>query len=207
MKRLPLLLLFACASTPPPVSLAGNWPQAAGRYDEAYERWTRRGKDEVDLVQTVAVSATLLAPEFRAAYARERAVRLGLSADEEAQLVAAERSASDEGWEVELLVATSFPVLNDLKKQDKKGSLWHIALISDDGRQVTPTSVKLDKRQRDDVARYFPDLEPFYLPYRITFPRASADGRPLVGPEAKRLSLEIASALGKVVLVWATTQP
>jgi hypothetical protein len=199
-------LLAGCAAAPRPVPLAGPWPTAPGSYEEVYERWTRRGEDRLRLTQTLAVSATLEGAEFRAAYAHERARRLGLSADQEAELVATERAADAEGWEVELLVATSFPELNDLKKTGNKdkGSMWHLALIADDGRHVDPVSVRPDKRHRDDVEAYFPDLQMFYVPYIVKFPRTSADGRPLVEPGAKHLTFEIGGSLGKVQLVWST---
>jgi len=206
VKLVMLALVAGCASAPKPAPLTASWPATPAAYDEAYERWTRRAEDHVDLVQTLSVSATLEGPEFRAAYVRERARLLGLAPEEEASLAAAERAAADTAWEVELLVATSKPDLNDLRKQDKKGSMWHVALIADDGRQVDPISVRADRRLRDDVHRWFPDLGMFYLPYIVKFPKSSADGKPLVAAGARRLALEVAGSMGKVVLVWTAAE-
>src|SRR5262249_25199721 len=104
-----VLALAACAAAIKTVPLAAPCPSQPGGYDDAYERWTRRGEDHYDLIQTLTVSATLQSPEFRAAYVRERTERLGLSPDETAQLDAGERAAADAGWDVELLIATSKP--------------------------------------------------------------------------------------------------
>jgi hypothetical protein len=199
-----LLALAGCAGTSTPIVLGAPWPRSPTKYDEAYQKWTRRGVYHLELIQTLAISATLESPEFRAAYAHERSRLLGLSADEEAQLVAAERAAADEAWDVELLVATSKSELNDLRKLDKKSSMWHVALIADDGRQVEPVSVRPDKRHREDLERWFPDLGMFYQPYIVRFPKAGADGQPLVGPASKRLSLEVGGSLGKVLVVWSS---
>jgi hypothetical protein len=201
VRRLALLLAGCAAAAPVP--LAAPWPAAPGSYDDIYRRWTRRGEDHNEMVQTIAVSATLEGPEFRAAYARERARRLGLGAAEEAQLIAAEQAAADAGWDVELLVATWRPELNDLRKADKKGSMWHLALIADDGRRVDPVTIKVDKRHREDVAGYFADLRMFYQPYIVTFPKNGADGQPLAGPATKSLALEVGGSVGQVQLVWS----
>jgi hypothetical protein len=197
-----LALLAGCAGATP-VPLAAPWPAAPGSYDDVYRRWTRRGEDWRELVQTVAVSATLEGPEFRAAYAHERARRQGLAPPEEAQLAAAEQAAADAGWDVELLVATWRPELNDLRKADKKGSMWHLALVADDGRRVEPLAVKPDKRHREDIQGYFGDLRNFYLPYLVTFPKNGPDGQPLARPGAKSLALEVGGSVGQIRLVWA----
>jgi hypothetical protein len=200
-------LAGACASATAPVPLSATWPErVAGAYDDVYQRWTRRGEDRAELVQTVTVSATLQSAEFRAAYVHERARRLQLPPDEEQRLADAERHALAEGWEVELLVATAKPDWNDLRKHDKpkdgKGSMWRLALVGDGGREVEPLSVKEDRRHRDDVGAYFPDLQPFFQAYVVRFPRTTADGRALVG-DGGRLALKVGGALGQVELVWS----
>jgi len=56
------------------------------------------------------------------------------------------------------------------------------------------------------VHRWFPDLGMFYLPYIVKFPKSSADGKPLVAAGARRLALEAAGSMGKVVLVWTAAE-
>jgi len=205
-----VVLVASCASSPPPpVKLADTWPQAAGVYDDIYQRWTRRGLDRDEMIQTLTVSATLESAEFRAAYVHERAVHLQLPADDEARLAEDERKALADGWDVELLVATAKPEWNDLRnygkdaKTGKLGSMWRIALVGDGGREVTPVTIKQDRRHREDVQHYFPDLKAFYEPYIVHFPKAAADGRPLIGERGK-LALKVGGSLGQVQLVWAS---
>jgi hypothetical protein len=198
MKALFCALLAACASTPPSVVLDAGWPQTALDYDTAHERWTRRGGHTADFVRIVDAAATLKAPEWRAAYVRERARRQRLGAEAEAALAAEERAAAESSWEVQLVVATAKPDWNDLRKGAQ--SMWRLALATDDGREVLPTEVREDRRRREEIAAYFPDAKPFYSSYVVKFPKASADGRPVGG---KGLTLKMGSALGAVELTWA----
>jgi hypothetical protein len=192
-----------------PAPLGAPWPEHAASYDDAYHRWTRSDEDRTELIQTLSVSATLFAPEFRAAYLRERARRLGIPADEEARLAADERRAADETWEVELLVATAKPEWNDLRKWGKEkpdgrvGSMWRLSLVGDGGRSVGPVSVKEDRRHREDVAYYFPELRQFYQAYSVRFPKTASDGQPLLATGGSgKLALIVGGSQGHVELVW-----
>jgi hypothetical protein len=197
-----LLVVAGCAGAPQTVPLAGGWPPKVSGYDAAYERWTRRGADYSELLQTLSVSATLQAPDFRAAYAAERSRRLSLTPEEQARLVEAEHAAGDQIWEVQLLMATARPDWNDLRKYDKHVSMWRLALVADDGREVAPLSVREDKRVRGEIEGWFPDLTNFFQPYIVRFPKNAADGRPLVGPGTKHLMFRIDGSRGRVQLVW-----
>lgn len=203
MKRLVLLALLGCGGASA-VPLTAAWPTAASDYDSAYSRWTRRGRDYHELLQTIAISVTLQGAEFQAAYVHERARRLGLPAAQEAELAAAAQVAGEEVWEIELLMATAKPEWNDLRKWQKKDSMWRLALVGDDGREVEPLSVREDKRRREDVEAYFGDLEAFYHPYIVKFPKLAADGQPLLGAGAgpKKLTFKVGSSVGKVELDW-----
>ena len=206
MRLLVFLLLAACAPAQlQTVPLGDRWPTTILSYPTEYERWTRRAFDRYDLVQTLTVSATLHGAEFRAAYTRERARRLALSAEDEARLTADEQKAAVDGWEIELLVATAKPEWQDFTRigsAKMPGSMWHVALIGDDGREVAPTSVKQDKRHRDDIHAYYPDLMPFFQPYVVRFPKATPDGRPLIAGKGN-LALKVGASVGQVTLTWS----
>lgn len=194
-----LVILSSCASSPPPrVVLDVGWPQTAPAYDDAHDRWTRRGGHSADWVRVFDAAATLKSPEWRAAFVRERARRQKLGAEAEAALAAEERAAAEKEWEVELVIATAKPEWNDLHKGAQ--SMWRLALATADGREVLPVEVREDRRRREEIAAYFPDAKPFYSAYVVKFPRATPDGRPLDG---KRLTLKIGSALGATELVWS----
>lgn len=193
-----LLLLTACASTPPSVALDTGWPQTAPAYGAAHDRWTRRGSHSAQWSRIIHAAATLKSPEWRAAYVRERARRQRLGPEAEAALLTEERAAAEATWEVELVVATAKPDWNDLRKGPQ--SMWRLALAAEDGREVLPTEVREDRRRREEIAAYFPDAKHFYSAYVVKFPKTSTDGRPLAG---KKLTLKIGGALGAVELVWS----
>jgi hypothetical protein len=193
------LTLASCASAPPRVSLDAGWPQKAADYEDAHRAWTRRGSHSANWTLVVDAAATLKSPEWRAAYVRERARRQKLGAEAETRLAADERAAADKVWEVQLVMATAKPDWNDLRKGEQ--SMWRLALATDDGLEVLPTEVREDRRRREEIAAYFPDAKPFYSSYIVTFPKVTADGRPVGG---KRLTLKIGGALGAVELVWAS---
>jgi hypothetical protein len=194
-----LALLSGCATTVPKVDLDAAWPAATPAYGAATERWTRRGGHSQDFTRVLDASATLASAEWRAAYAAERTRRLHLGAEAQAALAAEQQTAAAEGpIVIQLLVATARPEWNDLKKG--KASIWRLALATPDGREVEPTEVREDRRPRDEVASWFPDLKPFYTPYVVSFPRAGADGRSLL--EEKQLTLKIGGGLGVVELIW-----
>jgi hypothetical protein len=193
-----VLFTTACASGPPRVDLGASWPETAPSYGTAHERWTRRGGHSEDWTRIIDVAATLESPEWRAAYARERARRLRLGPAAEAELVAAQRAAAEGPIEVVLVVATARPEWNDLEKG--KDSIWRLALAGDGGVEVEPVSVREERRPRHEIASWFPDLRHFYSAYVVTFPRAAADGRAVLG--GKQVTLKIGGGLGTVELVW-----
>jgi hypothetical protein len=190
----------ACAGAPQSVKLGAPWPDKPSAYEAAHDRWTRHGSHSADMMQVIDAFATLASPEFRLAYVTERARRTGLPPADADALVAAERAAADDSWEVELVVATGKAAWNDFHKPAR--SMWRVALAGDDGREVVPESVREDKRPRAAIAEYFPDLGPFHRAYIVRFPKVGADGRPLVAGDASRLTLKIGSDLVKIEMSW-----
>ena len=89
---------------------------------------------------------------------------------------------------------------NDLAKWPK--SLWRVSLAGKGGRQVLPVKIVVDKRTPAELRSWFPDHGPFHKAYVVTFPRASADGTPIVPADAEAMTLTVASALGGVELSW-----
>ena len=191
MRRVLLLALAACGGVPPHVKLDAPWPAQPPAYDATRDRWTRHAETSEDFVRTVIASATLQSPEWRAAFVHERARRLRLPPDAEAR--DAETARAADTVDVELIVATAKPEWNDLHKGAK--SMWRVALVAD-GREAVPVEVREDKRPRDELAAYVPDLHDFYRPYVVRFPAGS------IAPGTKRVSLKLTAAVGAVELVW-----
>jgi hypothetical protein len=204
MKHAALVLALcasACATgTRSTVNVAGGWPEAPAPYDAAHARWTRHDKANADFVQAIDAFATLESPEWRAAYAAERAKRLALPAEDAKKLADEERAAGDKAWEIVLLVSTYKPAWNDLNKPVR--SMWRVALAGDEGREVVATTIREDKRPREVLAQYFPDITEFHRAYIVTFPKTTTEGAPLVSGDGSRLVLKIASAVARVEMVW-----
>jgi hypothetical protein len=204
MKRAALLLALCASACAPPaqsaVNVAGGWPEAPAAYHTAHARWTRHDKANADFVQAIDAFATLQTPDWRAAYVAERAKRLALPPEEARKLADDERAAGEKAWEVELLVSTYKPAWNDLNKPVR--SMWRVALAGDEGREVVATTIREDKRPREVLAQYFPDITEFHRAYVVTFAKTTTEGAPLVTGDGSRLVLKISSAVARVEMVW-----
>jgi hypothetical protein len=198
---LAIAVACACAASDT-VRITETWPDRPPDYVDAYHRWTRHATASAEFVQLIDAQATLAAPEWRAAYVAERARKAALPADEVARLLQAQRTESAEVWEIELMVATHKLEYNDFARGDR--SMWRVVLITDDGRQVPPSSIKEDKRPAATLEGLFPETKLFQHAYTLRFPKVAADGKPLVGDNARRLTLLITSELTQIAMTWGS---
>jgi hypothetical protein len=193
-------LTLGCGSAAPAVTLAAPWPSSPPSYPSATARWTREVKVYDGIDHVFSVRATAKSAEWRAAYVAERARRQKLGTEAEATLRQEEQAAAEAGWEFQVLLATHDARWNDLAKGD--GSIWRVALVGDDGREVLPSEVRADRRPDDEVGAWFPGMKPFFKAYVVNFPKAHADGTPIAGPQSQRLALRLGSGLGSAELEW-----
>lgn len=201
MPLLALAVLAGCATTTPKVQLAEAWPETVTDYGDAYNKWTRHANHMEEWVQIIDAYATLESTEFRAAQAHEWARRALLPEDDAAKYAAAERADAAEAWQVELVVSTAKYEWNDFRKLKAGHSMWRVALVGDDGREVLPISIVEDKREREAIRAWFPGMTPFHSAYVIRFPKLGSDGKPLVHDGA-RLVLKIGGPLASVEMSW-----
>jgi hypothetical protein len=193
-------LVAGCATVVHSVRPTAPWPDEPPPYAEAYKRWTRSGVVWKRMSRVIDVHATLASFEYRAAYLAELARRVGMSEGEHARLAVLSRDEATKVWQVTLQFAVGDIDWDDLTRDDR--SMWRIALVGDEGREVLPVSIKQDRRPRAELEAWYPDLGHFHAVYLVTFPAQAPDGRPLVGPDAKRIALRIGSSLARVELVW-----
>lgn len=191
-----LIALAACAPAQKPVTMSDAWPASPRTYAEATRDWTRHGKLRVGFDDLIEVHATFKAPEWRAAYVSERAKRERLPADDHAELLAAEQQDAGDYFDVQLIVATYDQRENDLQKGDR--SLWRVALIDDRNHQITPISIKRDRRPDEAIRAYFPAMNDFTEAYLARFPKEAA----VLREGASRFTLRLSSARGAVEIVW-----
>lgn len=189
-----LFTLATCARPTAP-ALPGAWPEEPSAYPQAHKAWTRHGVVRAGYDQVLEVHATFKAPAWRAAYVEHTATTQALSPQGRERLLQEQRqAASEEPYEVELLVATHDWAYNDLYKGDK--SIWRITLVNDRGDEVEPLSIERDRRPQEVVRALFPDLSDFAEPYVVRFPRT------LDVLEPGSFTLVMASHLGAARLVW-----
>ncbi len=191
-----IALLTAACGGPGPITLTDTWPSKTRDYDDVVRDWTRSGSLVRDLETVIHIDATFESPEWRAAYVAERVRRDALPDSEAAALLAAQKQANTESYEVELLVSTHDTRWNDLQKGTR--SMWRVALMDDRGNQVTPISIKRERRPDAVVRAWFPTMGDFAEAYTVRFPR-SVD---LMGAGTRALTLRVSGARGAIEVTW-----
>jgi hypothetical protein len=188
------LALSACATAripriggdPPP---ADTDPALESAYQQTLERATR-SQGIYDLMDTrLFVHATWESPAFVEArvnrYGRFRA----LPPDELRASMEAERQRLADVIEFHLAVHANDPRMDDF---DRPSSMWRLALVVD-GREYAPKLIERIGRTNTEQRSYYSYMEPFWVGYRVRFPKV----------DTRAMTLKIASAAGKAELVFA----
>ncbi len=190
------VVLAGCPKAPTPVQLGGEWPATAGDYGDRTAAWTRRAQIRADYQQVAEVFATFKSPEWRTAWVERRASRGKLSEQSKAELLAAERLADEEAWEVVIVLTTWDRKENDL---DRKGrSVWRVVLVDADGVEVAPSEIKRDRRPRNIIRSEFPGYGDFSEAYVAKFPKTAR----MLGPGVTKIGLRMSSTRGGLELWW-----
>jgi hypothetical protein len=194
-----LLALAGCASTPP--TLGEPAPglkdeQAEQDYQKTLERFTAR--DEVySTFDTILFAATTFqTPAFREARVRRLATFQHLSREQTEALLVQERTESSQWYEFLLGVHVNLPQHDDF---DRPESIWNVQLVTPGGT-VEPASVERVGRSTLNLRSYYPYLGTFWVAYRVRFATLGPDGRPVIPPGTERVTLRLASSLGKAEL-------
>jgi hypothetical protein len=194
------LLLLAGCKPPPPVSMADVNRAPAERYEDVVLSWTRHGHVVHDFDESVTVQATLHGPEMRAAYAEKWVALYQLNRADAERTRAQLFAEVGDVWEVHLESSAHFSD-EDNFKQDKK--VWRLALLTDRGREVGPSSVRIDKTRREVQTTFYPYASDFTRGWKVQFPRLASDGQPLIDDAATQVILRIAGPHGSTDLVWS----
>ncbi len=195
-----LLAVAGCGGAPVRVSLA---PPAvapgAGSYVDELKKWTRAGHVLADFDEALSVNATFRAPEFRAAYTEKWVKTFRIGAADAARTFDKLMSDGADTWEFHIESQAHRWELNDFSS---KKSIWRVALVDEQGREVTPKEVKVTTNRREVEMEFYPYATIFSRGWLIRFPKTLADGTPLVGPDTKMLTLRFAGPMGGIDLVW-----
>jgi hypothetical protein len=157
-----------------------------------------------DFDDALDVNATLRSPEFRSAYAVKYIVDYKIVPESVERVRGEIMSDGADSYEFHVETQTHDYDINDLTSSK---TVWRITLINDAGHELQPREVLPDRVKREVDVEFYPYATIFSRAWRIRFPRASADGTPLVGSDTKTLTLRFAGPVGVVDVVWALARP
>jgi hypothetical protein len=167
-------------------------------YNKLLKRWTRNDQIIKKLDTPLRVHATWFSPEFIAAFVAQKSHLFRLPAQEREQLSKQLMGEWEVSYSFVVAAATSDHKTNDF---DQQNTVWRVALAGAEGREVTPSEVLREKISATN-REILPYIGRFHRVYRFKFPRALADGRPLIDPSSRDVTLHFAGPLGKAKLRW-----
>ncbi len=83
-----------------------------------------------------------------------------------------------------------------------KTSAWRVLLIDPEGNQTVPLLIERVRRPSAVDRVYFPQVNPYRMTFRLTFPAVDADGRKTIPDGAESLILRFTGARGRADLRW-----
>jgi hypothetical protein len=167
-------------------------------YPAVYQNWTRHAKLVQDVGTVIEAWATYKSPDFRQAYIAKYAAVYDLPDHDRATLLKEQLDASRSTFDFQVAAQSTSDRWNDL---ERKNSPWRVTLLDENGTELSPTFVHVLKIPELYESQFFPDRTEFTRSYEISFSRPS-DGQGFGG---KRLTLRIASPMGRIDLVWEAT--
>lgn len=170
-------------------------------YPYVWEAWTRAEESFSwkDLAHELHVTATFESWEFRWAYVVRYARDYSLvpSARDEMLQASLARSRQEHRFFVSL-IGFDFRESNLVGKQ----SAWRVLLVDPDGNQIVPAMMERVRRPSAVDRVYFPQVNPQWETFRVTFPAVATDGRPTIPEGASFFILRFTGARGRVDLRW-----
>ncbi len=199
MRRLffALSLVAACGHNRVSLEPPGQ-PISHKEYVDELKRWSRHGQIFFDFDAALQVDATFKSVEFRQAYASQWIELYHVSPTRAGE--ARQQILDDGGQSYEFFLSTAahYQELNDFSRR----SVWRVALVNDDGNEVLPVTVDALRDKRDMYAAFFPYISVFARTWRVRFPRALPDGKPLISSGTKVVTLRLSGPPGSVDLAW-----
>ena len=196
------VLAWGSGCAAPLVSL-GEGPReyVATDYEEVLKTWTREDSLIVfsELESALTVSATFESWDFRWAYVVRYAQDYRLTIPQRQRMLRKLLAETREQHEFFVALYGGNPRFNDLTKPD---SAWTVRLIDERGAETAPSEVVYLKKPKELERRYYPYNTVWRQAFRIRFPRAKADGRLTIAPEAAWFGLRFAGPRGNMDLTW-----
>jgi hypothetical protein len=193
------LLLAGCQTGPPtigdpPPTIADAEQERA--YQQLLNRYSGQGEIYSGFTTELFAGATYQTWAFREARARRLAQFKAMSPEELAILLAKEREEWERFHEFELGAWTREPRYDDF---DRKSSIWRLALVTDTV-ELLPVEVSRVARVNQATRALYPYMGEFWVRYRVRFPRRTGDGAPTLPEGVDKVTLRLASTLGRTDL-------
>jgi len=167
-------------------------------YPIVYQNWTRHAKLVQDVGTVIEAWATYKSWDFRQAYVAKYADVYDLPDHDRAALLNAQLEVSRSTLEFHVAVQTTTDRWNDL---ERKSSPWRVTLLDGTGLELGPTSIRVLKLPEIYESHFFPERTEFTRTYEISFARPTG-GQPFPAHTGGRLTLRIASPMGRIDLIW-----
>ncbi|MBN1207402.1 MAG: hypothetical protein JXB05_21160 [Myxococcaceae bacterium] len=192
-------LLSSCTTTPPTIGDAA--PQLTDRRSEsAYRKMLERYSDRAEIYDgfdtRLFAGTTFETMTFREARVRRLAEFQFLPKPRVEALLEKERSEEAQFHEFHLGVHVNDSRFEDLANKD---SIWRVVMLTP-SMEVEPLSIERIGRANLDMRAMYPYMGVFWVAYRVRFPKALADGTPVIPASATHVHLRLASTLGHAEL-------
>lgn len=193
-------LLGCNAHTPPQIGDRGPKladPSVEKPYQQKVDRFSRNAEIYDRLQTRVYAAATYQSWSFREARVQREGVFKALPRPlVEAKL--AEERAENEQFHEFLFGA----FVNDYRQENfSDPKVWHVAMLTGRG-EVTPSTIERIGRSDLNMRAYYPYLGDFWVAWRIRFPKKMENGAPVLAEGDQRVTLRVASTIGKVELTY-----
>ena len=158
------------------------------------EKYTARAELYSGFDTVLFAAATLQTPAFREARVRREATFKTLTQERVQEILAQELAEAARTHEFFLGVHVFNYRYEDF---DRPSSIWNMVMVTPAG-ELKPVSVERVGRADLEMRSFYPYMGTFWVGYRVRFPAAYPDGRPVITDGMERVVLRMASSLGKV---------
>ncbi|WP_437277641.1 hypothetical protein WME90_41440 [Sorangium sp. So ce375] len=174
-------------------------------YENVLRNWTRTehlfALSELDNFLTA--TATFESWDFRWAYVVRYAQDYRLTIEQRQKLLEKTLEETRQRHQFFVAIFGGERKYNDLSTPN---SAWIVRLIDDTGNETAPEEIVAINKPNALERTYFPYNTVWRQAFRIRFPRATADGKPTISPNARWFGLRFAGAQGNSELVWQVNE-
>jgi hypothetical protein len=194
-----LVVLAGCTTTPPTI---GDPPpqlndrRAEQAYQQAFASYSDRAEIYDGFDTRLFAGTTFQTMPFREARVSRIAQFKYLPKPRVEELLAKERAEAEQFHEFFLGVHVNDYRFDDFDQDD---SIWRVVLLTP-SMEVEPLSIERIGRADLNVRTIYPYMGVFWVAYRVRFPKATPEGKPVIPDTATHVHLRLASTLGHAEL-------